>query len=100
MRRSVLESRLAALPAFASSAEDLAADATSLVVWLQNAPPGPERDAMRAAYTQSMRAVYIALAVVSLIATIASVFIRHYSIDQEMATQQDLVTEKKQTRKK
>lgn len=51
---------------------------------------------MRTAYTESLRTVYIALAVIAFIATVASLFIEHYGIDQALETEQYLVDEKKE----
>lgn len=84
---SSLSSKLKAYPEFADRADELAKDATSLVQWMKNAPPGDPRTHMRKAYTESIRTVYIMAAVVALIATIASFWTRHYDLDQELETE-------------
>ena len=60
---------------------------------MNNAPDGEARTVMRTAYTDSLRIVYIALAAIAFVATVASMFIRHYEIDQALETKQGLVTE-------
>lgn len=87
---SELASKLKAYPEFADRATDLAKDATSLVQWMKDAPPGPARTHMRTAYTESIRTVYIMAAVVALIATIASFWTKHYDLDQELQTEHAL----------
>jgi len=87
---SELRNKLKAYPEFASRADELAKDATSLVQWMKDAPPGDARTHMRMAYTESIRTVYIMAAVVALIATVASFWTRHYDLDQELLTEHAL----------
>lgn len=84
---SELANKLKAYPEFADRADELAKDATSLVAWMKDAPPGDPRTHMRTAYTESIRTVYIMAAVVALIATIASFWTQHYDLDQELQTE-------------
>ncbi|KAK4546813.1 hypothetical protein LTR36_001545 [Oleoguttula mirabilis] len=91
-----LASKLSQQPLFASRAQELARDATSLVAWMRNAPEGEARQVMRTAYTESLRTVYIALACVTFVATVSSLFIRHYDIDQAMETEQGFANGKEE----
>ena len=58
--------------------------------WMQNEPPSPELDAMRKAFTESLRVVYIAMAAIALVATVASLWTKHYDLDQKLETEQGL----------
>lgn len=53
---------------------------------------------MRTAYTESLRTVYIALACLAFAATVSSLFIGQYGIDQAMETEQGLVTKEEEKR--
>ncbi|KAI7232206.1 putative MFS transporter [Hortaea werneckii] len=86
-----LSSKLAKQPLFADRAHELAKDATGLVEWMKNAPDGEPLKVMRAAYTDSLRTVYIAIAAVSFVATILSIFIKHYDLNKPLETDQYLV---------
>lgn len=90
---SVLASKLSQQPAFADKAAELAKEATALVHWLQNEPPSESKDAMRTAFTDSLRIVYIAMASIALIATVANLWIKHHDLNQALETEQGL-TEK------
>lgn len=57
---------------------------------MQNEPPSPELDAMRKAFTESLRVVYIAMAAIALVATVASFWTKHYDLDQRLETEQGL----------
>lgn len=87
---SVLSSKLADQPEFSAKASELAKEATALVHWMQNEPPGQELDVMRTAFTESMRVVYIAMAAAALVATLASLWIKHHDINQALETEQGL----------
>lgn len=78
-------------PIFADRAHELAKDATGLVEWMKNAPDGEPLKVMRAAYTDSLRTVYIAIAAVSFVAMVLSIFIKHYDLDRPLETDQYLV---------
>ncbi|KAK5129856.1 hypothetical protein LTR08_002764 [Meristemomyces frigidus] len=96
--QNALASRLSKQPLFAARAHELAKDATALVEWMKSAPESESRQVMRAAYTDSLRMVYIALAAVAFVATVASLFIQHYGIDQAMETDQGLVSKEDEKR--
>lgn len=87
---SILADKLSDQPEFAAKAAELAKEATALVHWLQDEPEGPAKEAMRTAFTDSLRVVYIAMAAISLLATVASFWTRHYDIDQALKTDQGL----------
>lgn len=87
---SILASKLSAQPAFASQAQELAKEATALVHWLQNEPESAAIEAMRTAFTDSLRVVYIAMAGISFVATVASFWTRHHDLDQALETEQGL----------
>ncbi|KAI6818475.1 putative MFS transporter [Hortaea werneckii] len=86
-----LSSKLSKQPIFADRAHELAKDATGLVEWMKNAPDGEPLKVMRAAYTDSLRTVYIAIAAVSFVAMVLSIFIKHYDLDKPLETDQYLV---------
>ncbi|KAI7213260.1 putative MFS transporter [Hortaea werneckii] len=86
-----LSSKLSKQPIFADRAHELAKDATGLVEWMKNAPDGEPLKVMRAAYTDSLRTVYIAIAAVSFVAMVLSIFIKHYDLDRPLETDQYLV---------
>jgi len=65
------------------------------VDWMKNAPPSDARTEMRAAYTDSLRVVYIVMAVLSLAATVMSLFVKHYNLDRPLETDQYLMREEK-----
>jgi len=87
---SVLSSKLADQPRFSDQASELAKEATALVQWMQNESPGQELNVMRTAFTESMRVVYIAMAAAALVATLASLWIKHHDINQALETEQGL----------
>ncbi|KAI7201504.1 putative MFS transporter [Hortaea werneckii] len=86
-----LSSKLSKQPIFADRAHELAKDATGLVEWMKNAPDGEPLKVMRAAYTDSLRTVYIAIAAISFVAMVLSIFIKHYDLDRPLETDQYLV---------
>jgi hypothetical protein len=57
---------------------------------MKTAPPSLERDAMRHSYTQTLQSLYIMVAVVSALATIASFWVQHYDLDQAHDTDHGL----------
>lgn len=57
---------------------------------MKDAPDGEARTVMRAAYTDSLRTVYIAIAAVSFVAMLLSLFIQHYDLDKPLETDQYL----------
>jgi hypothetical protein len=57
---------------------------------MKSAPPSLERDAMRHSYTQTLQSLYIMVAVVSALATIASFWVQHYDLDQAHDTDHGL----------
>lgn len=57
---------------------------------MKTAPPSLERDAMRHSYTQTLQSLYIMVAVVSAVATIASFWVQHYDLDQAHDTDHGL----------
>ena len=65
---------------------------------MNSAPDGEARQVMRTAYTDSLRVVYIALTTVAFIATVASLFIKAYNIDQAMESKQGLVSKEEEAR--
>jgi hypothetical protein len=88
---SSLAAKLSAQPMFASRAHELAKDATSLVQWMKNAPPGDARNIMRSAYTDSLRLVYIVMAAFAFVASVLSLCVKHYNLDRALETEQYLV---------
>lgn len=66
-----------------SEADDLAENAAALVPWMRKADASDERYAMRTAYTDALRTVYIVMAGVSLLATISTFWVKQYSLDQK-----------------
>lgn len=87
---SVLSVKLAKQPEFADKATELAKEATALVHWMQSEPPSEALDVMRTSFTESLRVVYIAMAGIALVATIASFWTRHHDLDQALETEQGL----------
>ena len=73
---------------FASRAAEIAKDATDLVKWMSEAPPSEARDILRTAYTDSLRTVYIVMAAVAFVATLASLWAQHYDMNQSLQTEQ------------
>lgn len=76
---------------FAARAQELAKDATSLVEFMSTAPDDDARRILRVAFSESMRTVYIAIAAIAFTAATASLFIKHYDLNQELETEQALV---------
>lgn len=62
---------------------------------MKNSPESEARLVMRTAFTESMRTVYIVMAAVSALATVASFWIQHYDLNQEQHTEQALVREER-----
>jgi len=88
---SALTAKLKQQPLFADNAKELAKDATGVVQWLQHQPDGMARTVMRTAFTDSIRIVYIVIAGFALVATILSLFVKHYDMDRALETEQSLV---------
>ncbi|KAH9809316.1 Sugar transporter [Teratosphaeria destructans] len=86
-----LKQKLSEQPLFASRAAELATDATALVAWMKDAEPGDARTIMRAAYTDSLRLVYIVMACFACGAAVLSMFVEHYDLDRALETEQCLV---------
>lgn len=89
--QNALTSRLAKQPLFAADAAWLAKDATAVVQWLRTAEEGDAKEAMRTAFTDSMRVVYIVMACFALVATATSLCVKHYDLDRALETEQYLV---------
>lgn len=75
---------------FADKADQMAKDATALVEWMKDAEPGEARHIVRKVYTESLRSVYIMATVVSFVALVASMFIKHYDLNQVQESDQGL----------
>jgi hypothetical protein len=88
---SALSSRLAKQPLFADRADELARDATAIVEWLQNAPAGEAKTVMRTAFTDSIRIVYAMTAALAVVATLISLFVKHYDLDRALESEQTLL---------
>lgn len=89
---SELATKLRADDQFSSQADELAKDAAALVEWMRHAEPSDQRYAIRTAYTDALQTVYIVMAIVSLIATISTIWVQQYSLDQQQATDQPLAS--------
>lgn len=62
---------------------------------MKKAPQSESRLVMRTVFTESMRTVYMVMAALALAATIASLWIQHYDLNQEQRTEQALICEER-----
>ncbi|CAK7235468.1 hypothetical protein SCUCBS95973_009280 [Sporothrix curviconia] len=83
--------KLAAIPAFASVAEEYSHDATSVVSVIKAMAPSPEKVELVKAYSESLRVIYISLVAFAGFCFVLTFFIRGYSLNQEHVTNQGLV---------
>ncbi|RMZ89612.1 hypothetical protein DV736_g3154, partial [Chaetothyriales sp. CBS 134916] len=88
--------KLRSYPHFAASASDLAKDATALVYIIQHTPAGQDKNDLMAAYTGSIRTIYIVLTVLAGLALFTCWWIKEYDINRPLDTEQGLVEQKRE----
>lgn len=90
----IFQNRMAAnlqkYPALAPMAKKISHNAVAIVGEIQMAPPSQNKDDLRQAYTDSLRAVWIFCCVCTAVGGIVSLFTKEYSIDQNHDTDQGL----------
>ncbi|KAB8218051.1 major facilitator superfamily domain-containing protein [Aspergillus novoparasiticus] len=85
-----MEANLQRYPALAPMAKKISHNAVALVGKMQTAPASQNKDDLRQAYTDSLRAVWIFCCVCTAVGGILSLFTKEYSIDQTHDTDQGL----------
>ncbi|EFX00832.1 major facilitator superfamily transporter multidrug resistance [Grosmannia clavigera kw1407] len=83
--------KLAALPAFASLANQYSHDATSVVAIIRHMPASVEKTQLVKAYNEGLHVIYVSMIAFSAFCLILSVFLRGYSLNQEHVTSQALI---------
>jgi MFS family permease len=82
-------------PQFAATANELARDAASLVQIIRDTHDGPDKLALRSAYAESLKTVYIVLTCLSGFALVLSAAIKGYDLNRGLETEQFLKTGEK-----
>lgn len=77
-----------ASPLTAAAARELSSDASAMAEILKTVPRGPYRDAIVDSYCDALKAVWAACAGFAFAGLVASVFIRHYSLDRALGSAQ------------
>lgn len=90
-----MEKKLRAYPQFASRATELAKNAAALVQIIKSTPDGQDKLDLRTAYVDSVRLIFIVLCALAGVALFASLFIKGYSLDTAMDTEQGFKHKKK-----
>lgn len=70
---------------YGEHAVELAKDAVMLVQTISEEPDYTEREALKAAYTDSVRVIYILLCALSGLALISAAFVKHYDMNAPLA---------------
>ncbi|OAL35450.1 hypothetical protein AYO20_05300 [Fonsecaea nubica] len=78
-------------PAYAARASELAKDAAALVEIIKATPSGAGKLALRTAYTDSLRTVYIVLTALAGFSLVLSLFIKAYDLNVGLETEQGLI---------
>ncbi|KIW22734.1 uncharacterized protein PV07_11000 [Cladophialophora immunda] len=78
-------------PAYAPRASELAKDAAALVEIIKTTPAGAGKLALRTAYTDSLRTVYIVLTALAGFSLVASLFVKAYDLNVGLETEQGLI---------
>lgn len=86
-----MRQRLLNYPQFKATASELAKDAAALVQVIKDTPDGPNKSALRTAYTESLRTVYIVLTCLAGLALVLSMFVKAYDLNRGLETEQFLV---------
>jgi len=87
--------KLKAQPLYAAQAAELAKDAAQLVEIIKQTPAGPNKLALRTAYTDSLRTVYIVMCALAGVCLALCVFIKAYDLNVGLETEQGLIEVKK-----
>lgn len=82
-------------PAFAATANELARDVASLVQNIKDTYDRPDKLALRSAYADSLKTVYIVLICLSGLALVLSTAIKGYDLNRGLETEQFLKTGEK-----
>lgn len=83
-----MKKKLAAYPHFASQADALAKNAAALVQIIKDTPDGQNKLDLQTAYVESVRLIYIVLCALAAVALVSSLFVKSYSLDTGMETEQ------------
>lgn len=86
--------KLLIYPQFESQASDLAKDAAALVEIIRNTPTGPDQLALKTAYTESLKTVYIFLCAIAGFCLLLTIFVKSYDLNVGMETEQGLIENK------
>ncbi|KIV91704.1 hypothetical protein PV10_06217 [Exophiala mesophila] len=92
-----MASNLRAYPIWADQANELARDAAALVEVIQHTSMADGKFELQQAYTDSLRTVYIVLTAVAGVSTISSLFIKRYSLNVALETEQGLLVKNPKT---
>jgi MFS family permease len=87
--------KLMAYPQFRARAHELARDAASLVQIIRDTPEGVDKFALRSAYADSLKTVYVVLTALAGVALVLSLFVRSYDLNRGLETEQFLKTGEK-----
>jgi len=87
--------KLQGYPQFASQASALAKDAAALVEIIKTTPDGADKLALRTAYTDSIRTIYIFLTCIAAAALVMSIWSKGYDLNVGLETEQGLTEAKK-----
>jgi hypothetical protein len=90
-----MQKNLMSYPQFKATAHELAKDAAALVQIIKDTPAGPDKLALRQAYTDSLRTVYTVLTCLAGLALFLSLFIKSYDLNRGLETEQFLKSQKK-----
>jgi hypothetical protein len=82
-------------PQFAAQAAELAKDAAALVEVIKETEAGPGKDALRTAYTDSIRTVYNVLTALAGVALVSTFWVKSYDINVELETEHGLVEKRR-----
>jgi hypothetical protein len=87
--------KLRRYPEYTARAAELAKDAAALVEVIKDTPAGPGKDALRTAYTDSIRTVYIVLTALAGLALCSTLWVKSYDINVALETEHGLVEKKR-----
>ncbi|KAF2153550.1 MFS general substrate transporter [Myriangium duriaei CBS 260.36] len=90
-----IRNQIASRPLIASHAAEWAADASALVEIIKVMPTGPARTALIESYADALKIVWIISCAFAGVGLIASIFVKGFSLDRALESQQQFVDEKK-----
>lgn len=85
-----MQKNLMSYPQFKATAHELAKDAAALVQIIRDTPDGPNKLALRTAYADSLKTVYIVLTCLAGVALVLSMLVKSYDLNRALETEQFL----------